>query len=130
MDGNFIRPPQLPQQVTVVNMPGSTGDFFKIVKRQYDGLQKELNADEALIMLYDSAVGERVYVDTVVLSPEADTLVFQGWDRDNNFCQVVAQSYSVPLLFKIIKREDPSAERRPIGFSVVGEDEEDEGEDE
>ncbi len=107
-----------PQPVRVVNMPGATGDFFKIVKRQYEGLQRELKEDEALIMLYDSAAGERIYIDTVVLSPEADTLIFQGYDGNGNLCQTVAQSYSVPLLFKIIKPQDPSAERKPIGFRI------------
>lgn len=73
-------------------------------------------------MLYHSPAGEAIHVETAFLNREADTMIFQGRDSDNNFCQIVTHAYGVQLLLKIVGLEDPMADRKPIGFRIVGED--------
>ncbi len=64
--------------------------------------------------------GEIIRVQDVGYYRDTDALIFQGFDRANNLCQIIAKVQGLQVLFRIltISEEDP-AQKRPIGFRVL-----------
>ena len=111
-----IRTP-LPPRVGVANWPKFGQDFFNNIRREYDALRRNKEANQVAVMRYHSPAGEVIYVTQVSLYENSNALLLYGSDGVSP-CVVVAQAQSAQIIMKLITPNEstPEHERQAVRF--------------
>ncbi len=124
----MYNPPQspmdFPRQVSVTNFPDreSAEAFHRKLRIRESGLNADLKENEIVVMEVHTMAGERILVRDVGYYRDTDALMFEGFDRDNNLCQIIAKVQGLQVLFRVLTVSEQEPAPRRIGFTVAEEE--------
>jgi hypothetical protein len=114
---DFTHIPKLPDSVHVVNLPSAESVHTKLRNRD-KALRADLKEGETLVFEYHTPAGEVIYVGDVGYYRDQEALIFQGYDSQNNLCQIIVPPHAVQVIFRVVKTPAPSQQKKRIGFYV------------
>lgn len=126
----MYNPPQppmnFPRQVSVTNFPDreSAEAFHRKLRIRESGLNADLKENEIVVMEVHTLAGEQIRVRDVGYYRDTDALMFEGFDPDDNLCQIIAKVQGLQVLFRVLTVSEEEPAPRRIGF-IVAEDEAD-----
>jgi hypothetical protein len=118
----------IPRTVRITDVVSGEA-FHERLRLREAGLNGNREENEVVILELHTSAGEIIRVRDVGYYRDSDTLLFDGFDRNGNVCQVIAKVQGLQVMFRVIKiedpqrDEDPQQERKRIGFYVDEEQE-------
>lgn len=119
--GSLIPHRKAPEDVRVTNWPAKgslAADYFRVIERRYKEFQSAAKENQIAVMRYYTPRGEEIRVVNVSRHKGEETLLFEGVDQSDNYCDVVVQPQSAQIILRLLTLQEPEPERKPIGFQV------------